>query len=227
MISIKAKLRGTSEYSHEIQDKKVVLPISVGQAYHEGDKLIATIELLNNRFSSCDIIVADTLQRKNLDIKDINDLENLDEFKNGSSWIERNKKSFFEFKIPYTIIRWNECLSNPEFSKKLNELKILYESDISYRECLENDISQLLQRKKDSDFLEQDKNKQKKISISYFLEETAVFLSYFLDKKYDIVLYPSNIPSSLAYVREKFIKPFHRNLLENLSINFKKRSSVV
>lgn len=53
---------GGLELKEEAKSSTGILPISVGQAYHEGEEWAATIHLASATFQRCIIVVADTLQ---------------------------------------------------------------------------------------------------------------------------------------------------------------------
>ena len=57
-----AVLKGET-HQKDLKQSACILPISVGQQYHEGDKFAATIELINVTFGECTIVIADTLGR--------------------------------------------------------------------------------------------------------------------------------------------------------------------
>ena len=219
MLSIKAKLRGTSHYGEDLKSKIVVLPISVGQPYHEGEKFLSTVELINKRFMSCDIIIADTLQRKNLKVYDPEILKCLKEFQNGSDWIERNKKALSEIKIPYKIIRWHECLESQIFHARYNEIIGLYNLKQEYYNFVQEDVEKFLSRQKEGNINLSFTEELEDYCASYIIEETTVFLSYFIKENYDIVLYPSAIPSSIDYIR----KTIKNNAIESFILYFKKK----
>src|SRR5262245_12863207 len=73
-----------------------LLTISVGQEVHEGEKFIATVDLVKSHFASCIMLVDDTLQRHtmilNLDVS-------ADEYRDiarqeGDQWLQRNQEFY-------------------------------------------------------------------------------------------------------------------------------------
>ena len=51
-----------------MQGSSCIVYISIGQPYHEKEKFLATMDLVNRTFSACHIVVCDTLQRHTLRI---------------------------------------------------------------------------------------------------------------------------------------------------------------
>ena len=71
-----------------------LLLVSVGQEAHEGDRLLATIKLINENFRSCIISLYDSLQRFTMSLSSSCSPEELrgTAGKEGDLWLERNKK---------------------------------------------------------------------------------------------------------------------------------------
>jgi hypothetical protein len=88
------------------------LDISVGQPYHEGEKLRATMAWAKKRYSHVIVSVADTLQRHNFEGLTTELSYALAE-KAGSEWIVRNA----DILDGVTVIRWDQRLSHPLYSQ--------------------------------------------------------------------------------------------------------------
>ncbi len=220
---MKAKLSGISSHKGNLLDKNIVLPISVGQPAHEGEKLQATLRMIEKRFSQCDILVADTLQRHNL----LNQFSELEAYQmallEGDNWLNRNKIHLDSFCIPHKIIRWDECIQGQVFKECLDNINNHYQNNLDFQNAFYHDINFFKNRYKYS--LNQNEfslESLEKNSLSYLLEETSVVLSYFIDKQYHFILYPSQIPKSISMCRDLFIDPNNPNLIRNLKIYFKK-----
>jgi tRNA-dependent cyclodipeptide synthase len=199
-----------------IANAHVVLPISVGQLYHEGEKFAATLQGVQNKFGSCDIIVADTLQRYNLlteySAQDANTLA----LQRGQEWLQRNEISLKEFSIPHKIIRWDTCLKDPEFANWLEKIKEYYQHDKAYRNTIEEDINTFMQRSINHESIPMRRN-----SLNYFLEETAVILSYFIRQKYTYIIYPRPMPKSITMAIEHFTLQQYPDLLTSIDFRFR------
>lgn len=87
-----------------------LMPISVGQAIHEGDKFKAVIKLINSSFKHCTILVDDSVQRHTIGI-----LNNVSHDKlyqiavdEGDAWICRNEQAYNQLTIPFNVMRWDD-----------------------------------------------------------------------------------------------------------------------
>lgn len=196
--------------------------ISVGQPYHEGNKFRATLREVNNIFKEYTIMVADTLQKYTLAIKD--DLartpDDLYEFsaKLGEEWLERNKHIIEEeLKIPYKIIRWNDFINNPNFAIDNQKVKELYSSSPDYKKIVDEVIESFLKRSNKTNVI--DYKRYFNYSLEYLLEEYAVFLQ-FKDLDFDYEIYNTINHAILATYKALEVKK--ENQVKILEIRFKK-----
>jgi tRNA-dependent cyclodipeptide synthase len=215
-MRLKAKLLGTSQYQGQIDGKRVVLPISVSQLYHEGEKLIAAIELVKRKFSACDIVVADTLQRHNLLSEYPSKEAEEQAYQLGTEWIERNIHYIDNSPVPFNVIRWNECLSFPGYSIMLDKIQTEYKQNLFLQATSRQDFEILLERNKSLKSISLDS------CLNYLFEEAAVITSYFVDKKYEFIIYPGSSPAFVRQCREIFVPEESSELIRNLEIYFKK-----
>ena len=165
------------------------LQISVGQQYHEGDKLKATFNWVGQRFDKVIICVNDTLQRFNYEMDGMSpeDAFNRSEAK-GREWIERNIETIRG--LPnYTIHRWEDWRSKPEYQNNLDKVYDLYENNPSFRAALDQNISDFWSRQ---DRPAEEFERFQEISKHYLLEETAVF-SMMFDNEEAADIYPGSI----------------------------------
>lgn len=87
------------------------LLISVGQDYHEGEKLRALVGWVNERFTSCHVTVADTLYRHNLTRPDAHQVT----ARRGCEWIWRNRPILSGLAMPLVLRRWGDWLAHPGY----------------------------------------------------------------------------------------------------------------
>lgn len=195
--------------SKNIEGKKCVLPISVGQPYHEGEKLLATINLINkSQLAHCSVVVADSLQKHNF-ISDQSPYET--SMLLGDNWLQRNKNILDTLSIPHQIIRWDLWLQHTEYPKYRYALEREYNSNPNYRHAFDESINQFIQRKVASNE-EIDHISQKKIfnsGLQYFLEECAVAVCVWEEEGYNYVMYPQVRPRALSMTYEIFSKNAH------------------
>lgn len=220
----KAKLCGNNP-QFTFFDKRIVLPISVGQPYHEGDKFAALLKLIEKmQCLSCSIVLADELQRHNYQLLFATSSREAirQTYKYGSAWLERNMIYLKMLSIPYNIVRWKECLSHKNFIPCREKLYALKETNAEYCKALEFDAQTFVLRQKRSTvpFKNIDEIKLALICQEYLIEETAVIISHFLGARYHYILYPGAAPTSA----ELFINPLNSPFLKYLRVYFKKRS---
>ncbi len=200
------------------------VPISVGQRYHEDQKFLSTIQLVNKHFKSCTFIVCDTLQRHTLQIYQphLTDHQAFDlAIEQGADWYQRNKQAINALEIPYEIMHWAHWLQQPDFKIQLGLLESVCQQLANFK-LIFNRTAQTftnriiaripeLQRMRDFIFEQ---------SLIYLKEECAVY-PLWLEQQFDFVLYPGRYLPTGALNYDYFIKPSHPDLLRYVRINFK------
>ena len=188
----KANFTNTDEKERkEFKNSKCVLGISVGQKYHENGKFHASIRLVNKHFGYCNILVADTLQRYTMSIKQ----QNIDEKeiyilskKAGDAWIERNMRYISELTIPYVISRWDEWLADNRYQYYSKQVSELYNNDAVYKDAVETIACDFL-AKRDSLNVKNQKLAFD-LCLKYLLEESAVACLW-VERGHKFDVYPS------------------------------------
>lgn len=183
------------------QNNNCIVPISVGQPYHEAAKMEATLELINKTFDKCIILVCDTLQRySHFMLSSDKTFEEVTEFSRnaGDAWIERNQQYIAKLTIPYEIHRWDEWLNHRDFNEYYEYIKTLYNHDNHYREVIEQTSDLYIKRIKHQNI----KNNAQDLSIQYIKEELAIFVLSMLSKNCTFFLYPSIV----IPIKETFAK---------------------
>lgn len=174
-----------------LKSKSCMVMISVGSEAHEGEKLRATLKMINANFKECTIAVCDTLQRHTLAISHHN--KNVDELYHlskhlGDKWIERHKQKMQEeLKIPYRIIRWDHWFDTAKFKADLKKVNELYDTNPTYHSAIQSTLSEFVQRYSKR-FVDIDKNAAANHSLKYLLEEAACMLQWF-DESCDYEVY--------------------------------------
>lgn len=192
-----------------IEGKKCVLPISVGQPYHEGEKLLATINLINkSQLAHCTIVIADSLQKHNL-INDPHPYET--SMLLGDNWLERNKNILDTLTISHQIIRWDPWLKHNKYAEYRCAIEKEYISNPNYRHAFDESIHQFIQRKSARN--EEIRHTSHQIlynsGLQYFLEECVVIVCMWEEGGYDYVMYPQVRPSALSMTYKIFSKNIH------------------
>jgi tRNA-dependent cyclodipeptide synthase len=187
-------------------NKRCVVPISVGQNYHENEIFEAAINFINENFEFAIFIIADTLQAYTLQTADEN-LENarLRAKKSGTEWFERNQSKLAKLSINYKIVWWDEELKYPDYPGSLKTVLEMYENDENFKKSLDKTAGQFFARKRkmlqfhnespedcqeDFNFIQ---------SKNYLFEESAVFKLW---KKYDcqFLVYPKKITEVISFL---------------------------
>lgn len=103
------------------------LDISVGQPYHEGEKLAAAMRWAHNRFGHVIVSVADTLQRFNLMADGVEQgVAWQKSYDAGTEWIVRNAGVL----NGCTVIRWDERVRHPLFQQFMMRTLDLIRDDV-------------------------------------------------------------------------------------------------
>lgn len=198
------------------------LQISVGQEYHEGEKLRATFNWVAERFDKIIICVNDTLQRFNHEFSGMTEEEAfLRAESEGREWIERNQKMWRH--LPNVkVMRWDDWKKDPSYEERLAEVTDRYLDDEKFRAEVDSEILSFWQRRiKAGDSQFDDFEKFKKFSKAYLLEEIAVFPIMF-EKNEAVDIYPGStlLPCKLNDVTSLGYRGYTR-------IDFKRNSQQI
>ena len=222
---IKASFRGNNpEERKEFRQSTCLMPISVGQAIHEGNKFKAVIKLINSSFKHCTILVDDSVQRHTMGITNKLDNDSLYKLANaeGESWLARNKLSYDELTIPYDILRWDHWLHNKNFANSHELVKYQYYENSVYKAAIDANIDEFLSRHlKNFQHIKIDMQRAYRLCLDYLLEECAV-MCLWVDGAYDFEVYPSGRNLAMAATYEQLIKPKMTNYLRPVALRFKK-----
>jgi tRNA-dependent cyclodipeptide synthase len=189
MYSVKVK---TEQSTHSWLDFDFVrLQISVGQEYHENEKLKAAIDWCKPRFKSVQICVNDSLQRYNMMFEQgISEEEaQLVAMREGQEWVDRNIHMFSS--IPHLeIMRWENWKSTPLFTGYRKKIENLYLRNEEFRKSIDDNIEAIWRRRQAGNpYLYKDSRFQEFYDLSrkYLLEEITVFSVMFeTDKGIDV-----------------------------------------
>ncbi|WP_030608090.1 tRNA-dependent cyclodipeptide synthase [Streptomyces sclerotialus] len=205
--------------------KRAVLLVSVGQRYHEGDKLRATVELVNRSgFAHLTIAVADTLQRTNyLDIS----VEEayFKALQEGDEWLERNEKILGRLTVPHDVLRWGQALHDPEYFTFRKRIEYAYENDEGYRQAVQATIARFIERLTSRD-PDADVELAFEKCLSYLIEECPIIMPLWAHRGYDYVIYPQPMTAAMAETQRLFVTDDYPGKGGWLSLRFKKRANV-
>lgn len=202
-----------------------MLLVSVGQPYHENEKLLATIKLVNRSFSKCTVVVADTLQRYNL-LPEVTSAEEAYKLSknHGDAWLKRNQFSLSQLTIPHNFIRWDEWLAHPDYKTQSNCIDKLLESNPLFKEAIIDSIGEYLER-----IQKRDKGQIIDCTAIYtncleYLKEECAVMCLWPEAGYHFEVYPRKRNAAMATIYDLLIKPLHPNLLISVNLRFKRYS---
>ncbi|KTD29683.1 hypothetical protein [Legionella maceachernii] len=230
MPSIKAVYRYIDESSKsKFNQSQCLLTISVGQEVHENEKFETTIELVNNSFDSCIMLIDDTLQRHTMVLdrtESPNDVYQiaLDE---GDRWLERNKKYFSNLSNLANIIRWDKWLNHSNYLINQKLIKDEIENDSAFKFIFDDTIQEFLKRYY-SRLLNKtnfDLERGYTLCFDYLIEEcTAMTLWPELGCHFEV--YPSRRNFAMDETHKRFVLPKWPDLLHAVAVKFKNRKQL-
>ncbi len=205
---------------NEFTRSKCILTVSVGQPNHEGDKFFATVLAINKQFTSCIIMVCDSLQRHTMKISSQLNLNELHKESNrlGDEWIVRNSLAINQFNIPYQISRWDAWMHHRNYPEKRLSINSLYANDPLFKKSIDETAHKFSERKMDISVV--DRNIAFNLSKEYLLEECAIMLLQAEDG-YQFEIYPSQRNDAMDYVYQQIISYTNKELMRAVSIKFK------
>lgn len=214
-----------------ISDRKVfdlsrgMLLISIGQSYHEGEKFEATLELVNRKFKCCTLMLADTLQRHNIQAQEGlgTDEAYLESLKRCDDWLERNQAAIHNFlDIPFNVVRWNEYLDHPDFDAKLKFIDSFYRDAGFFYESVDSTVNEYMNRGNRAELPEDRQHFLRENCLRYLLEECAVMLLWWEKDGFEFEVYPTKRNAAMSAVFDQIISPADPSILRPVNLRFKR-----
>ncbi len=201
-----------------------LMPISVGQSIHEGEKFTAVIKLINVSFKQCTILVDDSVQRHTLGIMSNATPDELYQsaLDEGDAWLKRSEQAINKLTIPFDIMRWDDWYHRKNYSQSHMRVHNEYESNVFFRNAIHANIDDFLTRYL-SRFAQEDINHERAFSLcrDYLIEECAV-MCLWTENAYDFEVYPSGRNKAMAATYDHLIKPHYPDFLRPVALRFKK-----
>jgi tRNA-dependent cyclodipeptide synthase len=154
------------------------LMISVGQSYHEGAKLKATVDWLNHNpgIREVHISVNDSLQRHNYLAAGMTEPRaTAAALLAGTLWLERNDDILAGINAKTYASRWEEWLKRPDFAAAHTAVLGYARTNPLFEEAIESDAHRLAERKVKRGEPVFDLERMIAGSRDYVTEELAVF----------------------------------------------------
>lgn len=196
-----------------IQNVSVLyVPISIGQDYHEQEKLSESLELIKKNLKKTilvKVIIVDTPQRYHLAIKNEVTPESMymAAKENGNSW-EKAYKAPIENKLDHNVefIKWDSWLTHTYYAEAQKEIDFLYNQDCSFKDNLEQDVLEFERR-----HFNREKRRFTEIEKEYcrncIKEECAVLIVWGRNEVcpgYHCLFYPKLMTKALSFVKKNF-----------------------
>lgn len=221
-ILTKASFRCRKEIKDQLQGRDCIVYISVGQPYHEGEKFIATMDLVNRTFKSVMIVVCDTLQRHTLQIQNpmMSEQEaHRNAFLEGHAWLKRNRFAYAYLTIDYKITRWDNWLHKSDYLNYLEQVQVLYETNKDYQNAITTTIHKYLSRQG----VDQD---QRAFALceKYLLEECPILVPLWAKTGVEFVIYPHVRTPAMALTYDFFVGNTLQSNLQQVALKFSKRT---
>lgn len=201
-----------------------IMPISIGQNVHEGEKFIATMRLIERYFARCTILLDDSVQKYTLKMGSTESLIVLHQraVKAGTQWLERQKEVLKGLGIEHTIMRWDDWLNKPGYAENHKKIVEFYNENPVYKQSIDNNITEFLERYTSFDiptFFNY--NEARDLCLTYLLEECSV-MTLWAESGYDFEVYPSGRNKAMSATYDFFIEKKYPNILKSVSLRFKK-----
>ncbi|MEV4436608.1 tRNA-dependent cyclodipeptide synthase [Streptomyces sp. NPDC049585] len=206
-----------------LHGRKAVLLISVGQRYHEGDKLQATVDLANRSgFGQVTIAVADTLQRTNYTGLPPEQAY-AQALAAGDAWLARNAAILDRLTMSHPVLRWDQALRDPMYPVFRERIEHAYHHEPDYRQAVHATVARfldrLLARRPDTDTLAAFHD-----CLAYLIEELPLIMPTWAHRGHDYVIYPQPMTTAMAETRRRFVATGFPGKAAWLSLRFKKRA---
>lgn len=201
-----------------------IMPISVGQTIHEGEKFFATLKLINASFKECTLLVDDSIQRHTMKIQSDLDDEALYQMaiQAGDEWLIRNALSYESLTIPYRIMRWDDWRKHSLYTQAYEMITNYYEKQHDYQTAIHENIEEFLLRyTKKSDNQAFDYEKAFGYCVDYLKEECAV-MCLWAESDYAYEVYPSSRNKAMTATYDFIIRQAYPGLLKSISLYFEK-----
>jgi hypothetical protein len=228
MSQLKATFMCSKAYRTQFPDPTAQLTISVGQSMHEGERLMATVSLVNKSFSHCMIMIDDSIQWHTLSIG--NKAASPDALLEaaiaaGDDYLARNEAIFARFTIPYRIIRWRDWQGSLKWQVAIENMQTAYDTNAVLKQAIDSNVHTFLARyEKNQANDKYDREHAVNRCTHYLIEECAVMRDFWVELGCHYEVYPSGRNQAMSATHKLFIAPYHHLLLP-ISLRFNRLKS--
>ena len=178
-----------------LENATCVLPISVGQDYHEGAAFAETLRQLNTTsFAKIIIAVADTLQENTHKLNSIpEDRARTVSLLKGDKWLRDNNAVLSTLTIPYEIIRWDAWQTDEKYAEKRAAMSQKYVDENDFQCSVDLAVAEFV------GFLARKSNIEKKRAFDGTIAnklckdcmlEGAAVMSLWMEQGFNYIAYP-------------------------------------
>lgn len=211
---VDAYLKCTKKYKRMLPASSCLLPISVGQGYHEGEKFRATILVVNKHFRDCHVVICDSLQRFTIQFA-----ENLSDSEatrvsllRGREWLERNRAALDLLSIPHQITKWDDWKSDAAFVRHAQDIERLHAADEMYRQSI-IETTTVFARVRQSVTID------KSLAEKYIREECAM-MSLWIEQGFEFEVYPTKRRAASDFAYRELIGKFKSDKMTRIPLGF-------
>ncbi|MDF1796745.1 MAG: hypothetical protein P1U63_09435 [Coxiellaceae bacterium] len=219
----RANFAGHQQFVGQIDGSRCVVPISVGQHYVEGEKFKALIHLINQHFSSCEVIVIDLLQRHTLRLQQDLDYRGCwgKSVELGDEWLKRNQSTIDGLTIPCRVRKWQEWLYGVSYIKQRKLIDYLYETQSAVRRAFDQSAANFTRRYVERyPHLKDVPLQVSEVCMQYVKEECSV-MPLWVNEGYNYEVYAGKRIPGMVAIYELLVKPRHPDLLRWLRVNMR------
>ncbi|MFN7096043.1 MAG: tRNA-dependent cyclodipeptide synthase [Gammaproteobacteria bacterium] len=202
----------------------VILLISPGQPYYQGEKLAAIIEAINRYgFKECHIMMGDVNYRHTLRIMSRESEEALYKIAKeiGLQWLEENEHIYRDLAMNYKIFPWEYWLEHPRYLFYRQQLDNLYKHNQQFKESFLSSAQEFLSRQVYDDTLRENKQYAIDCCLEYLKEECTIIMPLWAEMRYRIIIYPNKMLAAMKATYTEFVLP--NNNCDWLSLRFEKK----
>ncbi len=198
--------------------------ISLDNPIFRGRTLTALVQWAVGHFRQCQVVVGDSLRRHNEQIlQGLQGARAVDAARAvGDAFLRDHKNLFDSFDHGrLQVIRWDECLSWPEYRTDRKAIDDLYAGETDFRSAVQRDAFAFVKRmKKRSSKLAVSDEQAIELSSQYLLEEIAVFSALSM-RSWSVELYPGPELEVLVKVASGAFARIPQGLRQRVNVELK------
>jgi hypothetical protein len=186
------------------------ISMGIDKILMQGMCLSDVIDIIDNTFGCCDIVVSDALQRFNFmslypGLSEDEALEMAIEI--GDNWLKKSSQILANLTIPHKIFRWSDWLNSCNYQEKYNYVFKLFEDNEDFKSSVKVSTQKYLERKLKYNSYQYESvlsfQYQLENAYKFVLEESAIMLLW-CDAGYDFELHPSQRSPALVHLHRLY-----------------------